>query len=106
MFPHSTMLEPMFWIIMGVLYTAFVIGVRYWFQDLNLKMTWWKWLLSAFWFFILNISIAGAFTLMGEGEKIAGLRFLGFFGIISIILGVGLWRLLVRSKNSTSNKAD
>jgi len=94
MFPHSTMLEPLFWIIMGSLYTIFIISIKYWAEDLSLKLNWWKWTILSIWFILLNIIIAGAFTLIGENESRAGLYFLGVFGTTIIILGVAVWRLL------------
>ena len=94
MFPHSTMLEPLFWIIMGFLYTIFMISVKYWAEDLKFNMKWLKWTILSVWFILLNITIAGAFTLIGENEARAGLYFLGVFGTTIIILGVGVWRLL------------
>ena len=94
MFPHSTMFEPLFWIIMGFLYTIFMISIKYWAEDLNFNMNWWKWTMLSVWFILLNITIAGAFTLIGENETRAGLYFLGVFGTTLVILGVGLWRLL------------
>jgi len=94
MFTNSTILEPLFWIIMGILYTVFAISMTYWAKDLKLKMNWWKWLLSAIWFILLNITIAGGFTLIGENETRAGIYFLGVFGTIFIVLGVGLRQLI------------
>nr|NQU92733.1 hypothetical protein [Bacteroidota bacterium] len=93
MFTNSTILEPLFWIIMGVLYTIFAISMTYWARDLKLKMNWWKWLLSIIWFILLNITIAGGFTLIEENESRAGIYFIGIFGTILIVLGVGLWQL-------------
>ncbi len=94
MFTNSTILEPLFWIIMGILYTVFAISMTYWAKDLKLKMNWRKWLLSAIWFILLNMTIAGGFTLIGENETRAGIYFLGVFGTIFIVLGVGLRQLI------------
>jgi len=94
MFPYSTMLEPLFWIIMGFLYTIFIISIKYCAEDLKFKLKWWKWTLFSLWFIALNVIIAGGFTLIGENETRAGLYFLGVFGTIIIILGAGLWKLL------------
>lgn len=94
MFTNSTFLEPLFWIIMGFLYTIFAISAVYWAKDLKLNMTWWKWLLSVLWFIFLSVTIAGSFTLIGENEKRAGLYFLGVFGTISIVSSVGLFQLI------------
>lgn len=98
MFPHNTILGPLFWIIMGLLYALLIAGAKIWFKDLGFKMNWWKWLLTSFWFVLLSLTIAGSFTLMGEDEFRAGYYFLGVFGMISLILGVGLWRLLSYKK--------
>jgi len=98
MFPYSTILNPIFWILMGVLYTVFVISIRYWAKDFGLNMTITKWIVSAFWFLFLNLTIAGAFTLFGEDEQRAGFYFLGFFGVITIIFGVGLWRWVISGR--------
>ena len=94
MFTNSTILEPLFWIIMGILYTVFAISMTYWAKDLKLKMNWWKWLLAIIWFIFLNITIAAGTTLIGENELRAGLYFLGVFGTLFIVLGVGLWQLI------------
>ncbi len=95
MFPHSTILGPLFWIGMGLLYALIIVGARIWAQDLGLKMTWWKWLLTAIWYILLSVSISGAFTLFGENESRAGYYFLGIFVTITVILGAGLWRILL-----------
>ncbi|PKP51393.1 MAG: hypothetical protein CVT92_12910 [Bacteroidetes bacterium HGW-Bacteroidetes-1] len=94
MFPNSTILGPLFWIVMGGLYTISFTGFYYWITDSIIKMNWWKWLLSILWFLGLNITIAGGFTLFGEKEIRAGFWFLSVFGGVFIVLGVGLWRLL------------
>ena len=94
MFTNSTIFEPLFWIIIGAFYTLFTLSMIYWAKDLNLKMTWWKWILSVTWFIFLNITIAGGFTLIGENEMRAGLYFLGVFGTIMIVSGVGLWQVI------------
>ena len=94
MFPHSNILGPLFWIVMGLLYAFIFLSIRVWFQDLGLRMNWWKWLLVLGWFFLLNFSIGGGFTLIGEGEQRAGLYLLGGSVTISVIVGTGLWRIL------------
>jgi len=94
MFTNSTMLEPLFWIIMGFLYAVIAISAVYWAKDLKLRMNGWKWALSALWFVLLNITIAGGFTLIGENELRAGMYFLFFFGTLMIIFGVGLFQFI------------
>jgi hypothetical protein len=94
MFTNSTIFEPLFWIAMGVLYTLFAISAVYWAKDLKLKMNWWKWTISAIWYILLTLTISGGFTLIGENELRAGLYFLGVFGTIMIVSGVGLIQLI------------
>ena len=98
MFPNSTILGPVFWIVMGLLYALIILSANYWAKDLKLNMKWWKWLLLSFWYAGLSISIAGSFTLFGEGENRAGYYFLGISIVIFLILGVGLWRLIIPAK--------
>ena len=94
MFPYSTILRPLFWIVMGLIYALTIAGARIWAEDMGIPMNWWKWLLAAIWYCILSISIAAGFTLLGEKEPGAGYRLLGISLIIIIILGLGLWHLL------------
>ena len=84
----------LFAFIIGAVSGLVAAGAVAWARDLGLKMTWWKWLLTITWYLLLNFSVLLAFTMMGEGETAAGWKLLLFFGIILIILGVGLARLL------------
>ena len=94
MFPYSTIFRPLFWVIMGLIYALTIAGARIWAQDLDLQMNWWKWVLAAVWYGLLSYTFAGAFTLLGEKEPGAWYRFLGFYLIITIILGVVFYFLL------------
>ena len=98
MFPHATILGPLFWIVMGALYVLIARSAVIWAKDAGLKMNWWKWTLAAIWFIILNMTIAGATTLWGEDEPRAGNYFLGVFGVVCIVAGVGLWRIVVSGR--------
>jgi len=82
------------WFAMGAAFVIVVLGARAWTRDLGLSMTWWKWLLALAWYGLLLFSIALGFTLVGEQESGAGLRFLALFGVITAIFGVGLIRIL------------
>jgi peptidoglycan/LPS O-acetylase OafA/YrhL len=99
MFHNSNILEPLFWIIMGMLYTVFIMGLAALFRDINVKMNWWKWSLVLLWFILLSIIVAGGFTLIGEKEMRAGLLFMAVSGVVMIVVGLVLGRFLVRSGN-------
>lgn len=94
MFPHSTILGPLFWIMLGLLYAFIFYSARFWFEDLKIKMNRLKWVLAILFFILLNATIGGAFTLIGEDERHAGIYFLGIGMVTCFILGVGLWRYL------------
>ena len=80
--------------IVGLLSGAVVVGAITWAKSLGLNMKWWKWLLSALWYFLLLFLFFAAFTFIGEGESIAGWKTLGISVMILVILGVGLVRVL------------
>lgn len=94
MFPHSTILGPLFWIILGLLYAFIIYAAKIWFEDLKIKMNPLKWTLVLLFFILINVVIGGAFTLIGEDEQHAGIYFLGIGLVFCFILGVGLWRYL------------
>jgi len=81
-------------LIIGATTVIVGIGAVAWTKSLGLRMNWWKWLLSALWYFLLLFCIYLDFTFMGEGEVAAGWKLLLFQGIILLVLAVGLIRLL------------
>ncbi len=83
-----------FWMIMGALSVLVGIGATLWAKDLGLKMTWLRWVLVVLWYLLLMLTVASPFTLIGENEAVAGYRIIPFLLVPTIILGVGLWRLL------------
>lgn len=82
-----------FWLLMGMLFVLVGFGFKALADDRGWVLNWWKGLLAAIWYWILMLSFYAWGTLAGERES-AGFRIflLGLF--VSIILGVGLWRLL------------
>lgn len=84
--------------ITGVLTIPVIWGAMVWSGDMGLQMTWWKWLLAVLWYTLLIFFVFMDFTLMGEGETGAGWKLLAFEGVIMIILGVGLARLLMAGR--------
>lgn len=94
MITYSPFFKPIFWIVMGLLYALIITGAPIWAQDLGLHMTWWKWILSVFWYVLLSFTFAGGFTLLGEREPGAWYKFMGFNLIIVIVSGAVLGFLL------------
>jgi len=89
-----------FWYIMGILTILVGAGAVVWARDLHLKMFWWKWLLVIVWYVLLMMSVYAAFTFIGEDESAAGMRFLLFAGVVLVILGAGLVRLLLQGRET------
>ena len=94
MITYSPFFKPIFWAIMGLIYTLTCLSAPIWAEDLGLQMSWWKWILTALLYILINYSFAGSFTLMGEKEPGAWYKFLGAHLILSIILGAVIWFLL------------
>lgn len=87
-----------FWFLMGILFVVVAMGAKAWFDGLGYKMNWWKWMLAGIWWFLLFFTVYAVFTFLGEGEPRAFWLGLLIFGVIDIILGVGLWRLLAGNR--------
>ena len=94
MIAYSPFFKPIFWVVMGLIYTLTALSAPIWATDLGLQMSWWKWLLAAVWYVLINFSFAGSFTLLGEKEPGAWYKFLIFHLIITIIFGVIVWSLI------------
>jgi hypothetical protein len=91
---YTTLVRPVFWIVMGLIYALAIGGAWAWAQDLGLDMTWWKWVLAMLWYVLLNIAVASGFTLIGEKEPRAGWAILAASLIVMIVLGAGLLAVL------------
>jgi len=98
MFPNATILGPIFWIILGLIYALMIVSARIWAQYLKLNTTWWKWTRVKFWYIILSICVARAFTLFAEDEPKAGYYFLGISALVFFILGSGVWWVLIHNR--------
>lgn len=90
------------WFLMGALAVLVVAGARAWAEDLRLRMTWWKWTITAIWYALLNLTVAVPMTFVGEGETGAAVRLFLFLAVITIILGVGLARLLLAGRKAAA----
>jgi hypothetical protein len=60
----------------------------------------WKWSLVVLWLCLVGFAVAFVGTSYGEGEPVAATRGGLLFGLISIIAGVGLWRVLMSGRAS------
>lgn len=90
-----------FWFVMGMIAILVAMGFKAFAEDQGWALNWWKWLLAALWYFIFSLSWLTWGTLIGEMEGSAGFK-MWLVGMgVSIVLGVGLWRLLT----ATSKKA-
>ncbi|MCG7588013.1 hypothetical protein [Photobacterium sp. OFAV2-7] len=95
MFPQSTVLDPLFWMILGALQVFIFKSAKVWAEDYQLRMNGWKWSLAGGWWFSFILTIAGAFTLLAENEGNAGWYFLGFVGTAIIVGGAVLLKILL-----------
>lgn len=84
----------LFWFIEGILAFLVFLGFKTWMEDREVPMPWWKWILLGLWILFAGFSIAFVGTSIGENEMTAAFRGGIIFGVLTIISGVGLWRLL------------
>ena len=91
----------LFWFLMGVLFILIAAGLNAFAKGRGWVMTWWKWVLSIIWYTIFTLTFYAAGILIGENEGSAAWKILLLGLFISLILGVGLWRLLmIKAKES------
>lgn len=88
----------LFWFIQGIFVCLIVVGFKVWMEDRGIPMPFWKWVLLGIWVFLFGFTIAFVGTNLGEKEPQAALLGGIVFGLIAIITGVGLWRLLLIGK--------
>ena len=83
-----------FWFLMGILFVLIAAGFKSFVDGKGWVMSWWKWLLGIIWYGILMVTFYSAGILLGEQET-AWWRILILGLFVTLILGVGLWRLLM-----------
>lgn len=97
-----------FWFLMGIVFIAVAAGFKVLAEDQGWKMTWWKWLLAGAWYFIFfNMGFLVWGTFIGEGFASAGFKLFLLIFFITVVLGVGLWRVLLlgADKDAVAAKA-
>ena len=95
-----------FWLLMGVILVVVAMAFKAFAEDQGWRLTWWKWILVVLWYGLFSMSFFTYGTLAGENEGSAGLRLMLLMLFISLILGVGLWRLLSSGSKETGPEAD
>ena len=92
---------PLFWMLMGMIAT--LVGGALWsFADRRAwVLTWWKWLLAVLWYAVFCLSFFASGTLVGENEPGASVRVLALGSFVSLVLGVGLVRVLAHRAKKT-----
>ena len=83
-----------FWMIEGILLCLAIIGFKTWMESRAVQLSLWKWALFLVWVCLFGFSIAFVGTCLGEQELTAAAKGGLLFGLITIISGAGLWRLL------------
>lgn len=83
-----------YWLLNGMLFILIAFGFKAFAQDRGWKLNWWKSLLAVLWYVIFSSWFYAWGTLIGENEASAGIKIFLLGMVVSIVLGVGLWRLL------------
>ncbi|MBT3311343.1 MAG: hypothetical protein HN737_06380 [Desulfobacterales bacterium] len=83
-----------FWFIEGIFLCLIIIGLKYWTEERNIPMPFWKWLVILIWILYSGFTIAFIGTCLGENEPAAALKGGMLFSLIAIVSAYGLSRLL------------
>ena len=83
-----------FWLIEGIFLCLVTIGFKMWMEDRAVQLSLWKWVLFVIWVFLFGFTIAFIGTSLGENEITSATKGGLLFGLITVISGAGLWRLL------------
>ena len=90
-----------FWFVEGILFCVMLLGLKTWARDRSLSMQWWKWTAFVAWVLFAGFTIAFVSTSYGENEASAAVRGGIFFGIIAVLSGVGVWRIVMIGTKSS-----
>jgi uncharacterized membrane protein len=83
-----------FWFLEGVLACVLFFSLRKWLKEHAVNMTIVKWILLWAWIVLVGFTFAYVGVCMGEGEATAAGKGGVLFGLISILSGAVLWRIL------------
>ncbi len=97
-----------FWFVEGIFFCLVIIGLKIWAEDRGIPMRLWKWVLLVAWMLLLGFTLAFVGTSLGENEPVAATKGGILFGIIVVITGVVLWRLIMigRQEGDTDTPQD
>lgn len=84
----------LFWFLMGITFVLIAFAFKAFVEDRGWVLTWWKGLIAMIAYTIFSLSLYAWGTMAGENEAGAGFKIflLGLF--VTLIIVVGLWRLL------------
>ena len=94
------------WFSEGIFFVLVIMAVRAMLQDRGLRPPFWKWALFVFWIFLGGFTMAFVGTSFGEGEAVAAVKGGLLFGLITVIAGAGVWRILFSRAGSGRGEAD
>lgn len=94
-----------FWFIEGILFCVMLMGLNVWARERSIRMQWWKWASFLVWVLFAGFTIAFVGTSFGENEASAAVRGGIFFGIIAVLSGVGVWRIVMIGTKTSEQRA-
>lgn len=98
MFPGSTMINSLFWMILGAMQILIIASGYAWIKHLGKTIKNWQMAILYILFALICLTIGAGFTLAGEYESQAGWYFIGFLGLPQLIIFVFLINRFVFSK--------
>jgi hypothetical protein len=84
----------LYWFLMGIIFVVIAAAFKAYADDRNWVITWWKGLIGLGLYILFAVSFYGWGTFIGENEPGAGFKFFLLCFFITLIVGVGFWRLL------------
>ena len=83
----------LFWFVEGIIFCVMILALRAWARERAIPVRWWKWLAFGLWVLLTGFTLAFVGTSVGEGEPTAAIRGGLLFGLVSVIVGVAVWRV-------------
>lgn len=93
----------LFWFLEGILFCLLLAGFKVWAEDRHIPMPFWKWLLVIGWVVFAGFTVAFIGTSLGEREATAAAKGGILFGILTVVAGVVIWRLLMIGRRTGDN---